>query len=220
MILRLLQLCSPSLPIGAYSYSEGIETLCNRQIITDAPTLRNWLEQELGHGSIRVEAAIMARIHQGHSPTYWNNWLSASRETAELRASSWQMGTSLAKLLMDIEPAFSPGFREILDHSYPQGVCNLAIAFGIAAKTWQIELDTAVAAYLYNWASNLVSAGLKLIPLGQTAGQQLIYDLQPQITQTSQVVLNLADRDLTSWNLGLAIASMHHAYQYSRLFRS
>lgn len=220
MILRLLQLCSPALPIGAYSYSEGIETLCDRQIITDGATLKTWLEQELHHGSIRVETAIMARVHRGQCPTYWNNWLSASRETAELRASSWQMGTSLAKLLTDLEPDFGSVFTQISQNSYPLGVCNLAIAFGLAAKTWQIDLDTAVAGYLHNWVTNLVSAGIKLIPLGQTAGQQIIYNLQPQITQTSRTILDLADQDLASWNFGLAIASMHHAYQYSRLFRS
>nr|WP_246829002.1 urease accessory protein UreF [Synechococcus sp. PCC 7502] len=217
--------------MGAYSYSEGLETLCDRQVISDPITLIHWLEQELKYGSIRVETAVLVRAYDAINPVsfapnletlkYWNNWFSASRETAELRASSWQMGTSLGKLLADISPSdFTQTFKNIYDASYPVGVCNLAIAFGIAAATWKIDKNIIVSAYLQTWVGNLVSAGVKLIPLGQTAGQTIIFNLGTQIAQTALEVLNLRDDQLESCNWGLALASMQHEYLYSRLFRS
>jgi urease accessory protein len=225
--LRLLQLCSPALPVGAYSYSEGIETLCDRHIIYDELTLSHWLEQELKYGSIRVEVGVLIRAYYStqlrnlETLKYWNNWLSATRETKELRASSWQMGTSLGKLLVDISPLeFEEIFGYLYSTSYPDGVCNLAIAFGIAAATWEIDRNILVSAYLQMWVANLVSAGVKLIPLGQTAGQKIIFNLNDLINQISTEILNLQDDELESCNWGLAIASMHHEYQYSRLFRS
>ncbi|MBD2176333.1 urease accessory protein UreF [Pseudanabaena sp. FACHB-1998] len=103
-ILRLLQITSPTLPIGAYSYSEGIEYLCSSGVIHNEVDLYNWLKRELSFGFISNEAAIALRAHQGfiksdiHSLIYWNNWFSATRETEEVRLASWQMGQSLIKL--------------------------------------------------------------------------------------------------------------------------
>ncbi len=217
--------------MGAYSYSEGIEALCDRHTIHDDSTLTHWLEQELKYGSIRVEATVLIRAYDAIDPInlepnlealkYWNNWFSASRETSELRAASWQMGTSLSKLLTDIAPdEFEQIFKYLCAASYPVGVCNLAIAFGVAAAIWQIEKNILVTAYLQTWAANLVTAGVKLIPLGQTSGQRIIFKLGDRIQKTAIEVLNLVDEDLESCNWGLAIASMHHEYLYSRLFRS
>jgi urease accessory protein len=98
--------------------------------------------------------------------------------------------------------------------------CNFAIGFGIAAASWQIEEEAAVLGYLYSWAANLASAGVKLIPLGQTAGQQLLLDLRSQISCTAREVLQLEDDDLGSCSWGLGLASMAHETQYTRLFRS
>jgi urease accessory protein len=225
--LRLLQLCSPALPVGAYSYSEGIETLCDRHIIYDELTLSHWLEQELKYGSIRVEVGVLIRAYNAtqlnnlETLKYWNNWLSASRETKELRASSWQMGTSLGKLLIDISPQeFEKIFGYVVNSSYPLGVCNLAIAFGVVAATWEIDQNILVPAYLQMWVANLVSAGVKLVPLGQTSGQKIIFKLSDLIHQTAIEILELRDEELESCNWGLAIASMNHEYLYSRLFRS
>ncbi len=103
-ILRLLQITSPALPVGAYSYSEGIEYLCSSGIIQTELDLYNWLKRELNFGFIANEAAIALRAHQGFvngdttSLVYWNIWFSATRETEEVRLASWQMGQSLIKL--------------------------------------------------------------------------------------------------------------------------
>lgn len=218
-LLSFLQLASPALPVGAYSYSEGLETLVETGIINNVATLEHWLTQELTRGVARLEAAVMVRAYQSFAKgdflqlTYWNQWLTATKETEELREQSWQMGSSLLLLLGEISPEVKP-------HLQDQESWNLAIAFGIAAATWEIPLDSAVLAYLQSWATNLISAGLKLIPLGQTAGQQLLWSLRPPLVAAVEVVMNLEDEELGTSGWGLAIASMAHAYQYSRLFRS
>lgn len=107
-LLCLLQLASPALPVGAYSYSEGLETLVNTGTIGNEQSLKHWLEQELRYGAIRLEAAVMVRAYQSaqlddtQALGYWNNWLSALRETEELRQQSWQMGRSLIRLLLQL----------------------------------------------------------------------------------------------------------------------
>lgn len=217
-LLSLLQLASPALPVGAYSYSEGLEQLVDQETITDADSLRHWLEQELNYGAIRLEGAVVLRActallkKDQQQLEYWNHWLSAARETAELRQQSWQMGQALVRLLTQIQPQ-ALNIRCKLP-------CNYAIAFALAAHYNQIEPQTAVLSYLQSWASNLITAGVKLIPLGQTIGQQLLLDLAPLICQSTQLILTLQDENLESCGWGLALASMAHEVQYTRLFRS
>lgn len=219
-LLSLLQLASPTLPIGAYSYSEGLETLVDTEVIKDIATLEHWLTQELTHGVARLEAAIMLRAYQsfikgdGSQLGYWNQWLTATKETEELREQSWQMGNSLMLLLGEL----SPETKELGVNN--QEPWNYAIAFGIAAAAWNISPSVAITAYLQSWATNLISAGLKLIPLGQTAGQKLLWSIRPQLVIAAETVMNLTDEQLATCGWGLAIASMAHTHQYSRLFRS
>lgn len=219
-LLYLLQLVSPTLPVGAYSYSEGIETLIDRGIINSKESLEGWLKNELCYGTIRTEVAVMLRIYQSIYPenlaaiTYWNAWLSATRETQELRQQSRQMGRSLLKLLIELQPSLEK-FSKVLDID-----CNYAVAFGIAAAGWQIEPEIAAIAYLHSWLSNLISAGVRLIPLGQTAGQQILFNLNNLLTQIMQEILVLKDEELSSCSWGLTLASMAHQTQYTRLFRS
>ncbi|MEC4805943.1 MAG: urease accessory protein UreF [Jaaginema sp. PMC 1079.18] len=217
-LLNLLQLASPALPVGAYSYSEGIETLVEQGVIRDRASLYSWIDTELCYGSIRIETAMMLRAYQATTRedwdkvAFWNAWLSASRETLELRRSSEQMGQSLLKLIRDLEPEETP-----LPDLNP---CNYAIAFGIAANRWQIDPDSAILAYLQAWTTHLIGAGVKLIPLGQTTGQQLLWELRDRLLTTALVVRSLSDTELNSCNWGLSLASITHETQYMRLFRS
>lgn len=221
-LLSLLQLASSALPVGAYSYSEGIETLVERGVIKDRETLEHWIDRELRDGAIRLDAAVMTRSQRAAARgdrsglEYWNYWASAARETEELRQQSWQMGHALMRLLHAMLPAKD---RETLE--FCQGnSCNFAIAFGVAAAYWQITEEAALLGYLHSWASNLMGAGVKLIPLGQTAGQQLLLNLQPNLIATVGEILSLEDDDLSSCSWGLALASMQHETLYTRLFRS
>ncbi len=218
-MLSLLQLVSPALPVGAYSYSEGLETLVERGIIKCDRTLKHWLDQELSYGAIRIEAAVMVRGYQATTIgdraalSYWNNWLSAARETSELRASSWQMGQSLMRLLLAIKPVEAQNFCL-------QGECNYAVSLAIAAALEQIDLKSVILGYLHSWTTNLITAGVKLIPLGQTAGQILLHELHANISDAATEIMSLEDDELSSCSWGLSLASMAHETQYTRLFRS
>ncbi|MCX7593390.1 MAG: urease accessory protein UreF [Fischerella sp.] len=219
-LLCLLQLASPTLPVGGYSYSEGLETLVEDGAIADFENLKHWLEMELRYGAIRLETAVMVRAYKSvlvgdlQALSAWNSWLSAVRETEELRNSSLGMGRSLVKLLVELQPQIAP-IANAVGNS-----CNYAIAFGIAAAYWQINIQAAVLGYLHSWASNLITAGVKLIPLGQTSGQQLLLEIQPLLSTTSVQILSLEDDDLSCCSWGLSLASMRHETLYTRLFRS
>jgi urease accessory protein len=217
-LLSLLQLTSPALPVGAYSYSEGLESLVEGHWITNETQLQQWIVASITTGSIGLEAAILLRAQRAWTVqdfeklAYWNDWLTASRETAELQKQSWQMGRSLLKLLGDLYGPTAPLFDG--------EECNFAIAFAIAAGLGGIDEQTTLLGYLHSWASNIVSAGVKLIPLGQTAGQRLMMDLQGPISENLERIMLLSDDQLSSCSWGLALASMAHETQYSRLFRS
>jgi urease accessory protein len=109
-----------------------------------------------------------------------------------------------------------PSFKE---HSEGRG-CNLAIAYGMTAVMWQIDENAALTGYLYSWLANLVSAGVKLIPLGQTVGQQILFGFNQKLDLVASLLLMLPDDEMESCSWGAAIASMNHETQYSRLFRS
>ncbi|QDZ38743.1 urease accessory protein UreF [Euhalothece natronophila Z-M001] len=223
MILKLLQLSNSALPLGAYSYSEGLETAIEQQWIRNQSDLSHWLSQELSHGAIRLETALMLRAYHGwlngeiDTIQYWNQWSSAVKETSELREQSWQMGNSLIRLLLALDKNSSTlePRLQALGKSY-----NYAIALGIASAHWQIEENLAILGHLHSWTTNMVNAGVKLIPLGQTAGQQLLQELHPLMEITTAEILVLPDEDLYSCSWGLGLASMQHEIQYSRLFRS
>lgn len=217
--LNLLQLSSPNLPLGAYSYSEGLEHLVIREI-KDSQQLYLWLEQELTYGTIRLEGAIMLKGYQYYHDlsqlNYWNSWLTASKETRELRQQSRQMGKSLKQICNQL--ADYPIFEQ-MEQNFTYS-CNYPLVFGVACAYWQINREMALLAYLHNWASNLISSGIKLIPLGQTAGQKILHQINLVIEEQAPNILNLEDDQLYSCGVGLSLASMNHEDQYTRLFRS
>ena len=231
-ILRLLQITSPALPVGAYSYSEGIEHLCSTGVIQTDIELYNWLKSELRFGFITNEAAIALRAYQAMtngdlvSLSYWNNWFSATRETEEVRLASWQMGQSLIKLwgqIADEQLLSSQSVSQTLpkakDNSQGQG-CNYAIAFGVMAASLKINASNMLIGYIHSWVSNLVSAAVRAVPFGQTTGQQIIFRLHDHILESSQLALERTNNQLEWCGWGTSLASANHEVQYSRLFRS
>jgi urease accessory protein len=219
-LLRLLQLSSPVLPVGAYSYSEGLEFAIESGWIADAEALQTWIEDAMRDGSTAIEAAILARVmrclQSGDlaAARRWDQWLAAARETAELRAQSLEMGQSLRRLLMQLHPDVAL-FTNL--HGWPG---NFAVVFGVAAAHWEISARTAVLAYLQSWATNMIAAGVKLIPLGQSAGQRLLLALDGPLQNAADAALTRADDDLAGAAWGLQLASIAHETQYTRLFRS
>lgn len=218
-LLRLLQLASPAMPVGAYSYSEGLETLIYQGITTPDEVVQ-WLEQELALGFIRVEAAYLHRIYQCAQTNQWsaiaadNRWLSALRESEESRQQSWATGRALVRLILDLHPELTDGLATV---GQP---CNFAVGFAVLAAHWEIPATATVRGYLHSWATNLVTAAVKLVPLGQTQGQRMLLTLNPALEVTAVQSATLCPDDLALGGWGAALASMQHETLYSRLFRS
>ena len=196
---RLLQLASPTLPVGAYSYSGGLEAAIEAGIVHDAASAQRWIGDVLEHSVLRMEAPLLARMID-EPDERWNEMLLASRETAELRAETVQMGASLNRLLRDlgVDPC------EYEEPSYPA-------VYAQAVRAWGIARDDALTAYLWAWLENQVIAAVKAVPLGQTDGQRMLLFLSRNFSMES---------DLGNFTPGLAILSSRHETQYSRLFRS
>jgi urease accessory protein len=207
---RLLQLASPALPVGAYSYSGGLEAAVEAGIVRDAASAQQWIWDVLEFSMKTMEAPILYRaMTRPEDNKYWNELFLASRETAELRAETVQMGFSLDKLLPDLG-VDKVGMEEV---SFP-------VAFAQAAVSWKIAPDAALTAYLWSWIENQVMAAIKAVPLGQTAGQKMLLHLGSRIEETVGQASAIQDDELGNFAPGLAVLSSHHETQYSRLFRS
>jgi urease accessory protein len=205
---RLLQLASPALPVGAYSYSGGLEAAVEAGIVKDAVSAQGWIGDVLEFSLSRMEAPVFLRMMEGDMQR-WNELFLASRETAELRAETAQMGFSLNKLL----PELGVDRLEMEEVSFPA-------AFAHAATSWNIEPRAALTAYLWSWVENQVMAAIKAVPLGQTDGQRMLLFLGKRVEETAGQASAIRDEDMGNFAPGLAVLSSRHETQYSRLFRS
>jgi urease accessory protein len=221
-LLHLLQLASPSLPIGAYSYSQGLEAALENGQVHDATTARSWIVDTLHHVVARFEAPILWRLlHAFHlrdaaTVSEWTERFLAARDTAEFRAETIQMGYSLGKLVSDLNLA-DDGLLKILQD---QPEVPLPTAFACAAIALDVPPDATLLGMLFSWAENQVLVCVKSVPLGQVAGQRLLLSLQPELEQAAHTAQQLADHELSNWSPGLSLLSMQHEVQYSRLYRS
>ena len=209
-LVRLLQLASPTLPVGAYSYSQGLEAAIDAGIVTNAANAEQWIGDLLEFSMARMEAPLLFRmINYPGDVEALNALFLANRETAELRAETVQMGYSLNRLLpgLDIEPL-------VFDEpSFPA-------AFAAAVNAWEINAQEALQAYLWSWLENQVMAALKAVPLGQTDGQRMLMSLANRIPGVVSQAIAMREEDIGSFAPGFAILSSKHETQYSRLFRS
>lgn len=216
----LLQLSSPALPVGAYSYSQGLESAIDCGEVRDDATAAVWIEQTLRHVLGCYEAPVWWRLRaswdSGRMAAFrtWNEEFIATRETRELRAETLQMGYSLVQLLRAIDGGPQPLHELALeDIAYPA-------AHATASAAWQIDPAAALYGYLYGWVENQVMAALKAVPLGQMAGQRLLLRLRAVIDEVTVRAMTLPDAELSTQAPALGILSSRHEIQYSRLFRS
>ncbi len=222
-LARLLQLASPALPVGAYTYSQGLEWAVESGVIRDEATAGRWIADLLDHGIGQFEAplvtALMAAWTAGDLAEVDNLNVEflASRESAELRAETAQMGFSLRRLLRDLRDDSLAGVAQTVE-AWPE-VAFPAVWAGIAAA-WRIDPPAALTAYLWSWAENQVMAALKAVPLGQAAGQRLLADLGGRIPAAVARAGSLPKSAWSNFTPGFAIACARHETQYSRLFRS
>jgi urease accessory protein len=205
-LAKLLQLASPTLPVGAYSYSGGLEAAAEDGVVTDAASAERWIGDVLEFSMARMEAPLLLRMMKKQE---WNEVFLASRETAELRAETVQMGYSLNRLFKDL------GLGEV-----PVEEPSFPAAFAYAAARWNIEPEAALQAYLWAWLENQVMAAVKAVPLGQTDGQRILLSLGDRIEGLVKKAMQMKDGDVGNFAPGLAMLSAKHETQYSRLFRS
>ncbi len=218
-LLRLLQLVSPGLPIGMYSYSQGLERAVDDGWINNATDVGEWIDGLMEISLTRIDLPVLLRLYEAweaeniDSVEAWSRTLLASRETAELRAEDRQTGQALARLL----DALAIADMQIWIRK-PEA--TFATLFAFAAVNWGIQKRDAAIGYLWSWLENQVLCAVKLVPLGQVAGQRLLTDLAEKIPALVDEALSLADHDIGGSVFGLALASSRHEMQYSRLFRS
>jgi urease accessory protein len=208
-LARLLQLASPTLPVGAYSYSQGLEAAIEAGIVKDAQTARAWIADVLEFSFARMEAPMLFRFLKNDNVENDNAWFLASRESAELRAETVQMGYSLNRLL----PELGVKALAIEEPSFPA-------AFAAAAAAWKIEPHDTMQAYMWAWLENQVMAAVKAVPLGQTDGQRILFEIGRDLPEIAGRAMSVTDEELGNFAPGLAILSAQHETQYSRIFRS
>ncbi|NDE38366.1 MAG: urease accessory protein UreF [Synechococcaceae bacterium WBA_2_066] len=229
--LALLQLVSPALPVGAFSYAEGLEVLVQAGELRDAATLRAWLEAELQFGLLAVEAAALGPLQQAFKTSNMeqlldlNDWLIAQREAPEMRAQQWQMAGSLLQLLAAMGWPLTEQCQGLkLTGLKLTGLKSTGLGW-TAAWAWaghclNLAATDLVEAYLYGWLANQISAAVRLIPLGATEGQCLQLQLAPLISSQANYLISQDPRQMFSSGVGASLAQLQHGALYSRLFRS
>lgn len=223
-LIRLLQLVSPALPVGAYTYSQGLEWVVDTGAVKTEAQVGEWIGDALAGAFGGYELPLLARLMEawqaGDNATVaeLNALCLASRETSELRAETVQMGYSLVRLLVDL-PAFNslPGWlarvKGVEDPAFPTAWAAVAVAWGVAP-------ESALTGYAWAWIENMVMAAVKAVPLGQASGQRLLSTLAAEVPARVAAALVSPPEAWSNFQPGLAIASARHETQYSRLFRS
>jgi urease accessory protein len=217
--LRLWQLISPALPVGAYAYSGGLEYALHAGWLRDADEVERWISGLLQHTLCRLDVPVLQRCYQAwrkadnETLQYWAEFILAAREAAELHAEDLQLGRALATLLSDLGIPEATPFRTADNAAF---VCLLALA----GVKWQVSIEQLAAGLLWSWSENQVAAAIKLMPLGQTRGQKMLLHLAESIPGAVVEGLALRDEDIGALAPGLGVASALHETQYSRLFRS
>jgi urease accessory protein len=221
-LARLLQIVSPALPIGAFAYSQGLEQAVVSGWVTDEESTADWLLGLLGHSFATLDLPVLARLlagwEAGDEPGQpvverWSGWLLACRPTRETRAEDRQLGAALARTLHELGVPGAAAWAKREDVTY-------AAMFALASARFHVPARVALIGHAFAWAEALVSAAVRLVPLGQSAGQRVLLRAGDAIPDAVSAALVLDDAELGAAAPGQAIASALHETLYSRLFRS
>jgi len=219
---RLLQLASTMLPVGAYSYSQGLEWAIESGDARDAETTNTWIADVLDIYQGNFELPVLYRLYLAWQADdmaavdEWDMLYKAGRDTSESLAETRQMGYSLCRLLNDLQQlpeAFMHKLNALTDLAF-------VTAYAGVANLWHIRAQDMLHAFVWSWMENQVSAAMKTVPLGQVAGQKIMFALGRQIPQLVEHAMQLADDEISNFAPALTIAGCMHETQYSRLFRS
>jgi len=216
-LLHLLQFASPALPIGGYSYSQGLESALEAGLVTDASNARTWMVHYLHEVMAQWDGPLFWRLlkavqtRDAEAVALWSDCFLASRDTAELRAETVQMGYSLTRLIAELGVA---------DVAILGDEVSLPAAYACAVDALDIPHEEALLALLFSWLENQVLVCVKSVPLGQVAGQRLLLSLRPDLERAALAARTLPDDALSNWSPGLSMLSMRHEVQHGRLYRS
>ena len=220
-LMMLMQLASPALPVGGFSYSEGLEAAVEHGLVHDEASAQTWLIDQLllvqARSDLAVLAQAMAAWAQPDVPRLQqlNDWLLQTRETHEMRLQTEQMGRSLVDWLRN--QAQADAARLSICAALPP---TWPLAFALALHTHQAPVRDGLLASAFGWAENMVQAALKSVPLGQRSGQRILAALSAAIPEAVSHAMGLSDDSRQAFAPRLAILSARHETQYSRLFRS
>ncbi|KMT64364.1 urease accessory protein UreF [Catenovulum maritimum] len=219
---RLLQLCSANLPVGGFSFSQGLEFAVEKAWVKDTDTCYNWINSLLAESICATDLAVLPKLIQAAETidaaafTHWNEFLIATRESSELRLADLAMGKALIRLLNQLDQIDMSIYQSLFDDSE----ISFVSAFALAAHSWQINSLTAQAGYCWTVIDNQVAAATKLVPLGQTQAQNLLFKLTQGVDAFITKANQLEDDELGGSLPRMAMASAWHETQYTRLFRS
>lgn len=218
-LLRLFQLISPSIPIGGFAYSQGLEFAVETGWITNASDVEKWLLEYIHSNFYYLDLPIMKRMYDAiqhedlKTTLYWCQYLFASRETSELRLEEQNKGIALNRLIKDLGIHKDSSWDEVLSQT-------LLCPYTLASVEWSIPLNDSATGYVWSWVENQVTAAIKLVPLGQTSGQKLLLKIAEVIPKLVHEGLEVSNDQIGASSPAIAIASSLHETQYTRLFRS
>jgi urease accessory protein len=219
---RLLQLASPMLPVGAYSYSQGLEWAIECGEVKDITSATCWIGDVLEVYQANFELPVLSRLYFAWQKSdmekvrAWDAFYQAGRDTSEACAETRQMGYSLSRLLNDLKALPDKLMVNVNSLTTPA----FPTIYAAIAQHWGISQQDMLHAYAWGWLENQVSAAMKTIPLGQVAGQKILLTLGQVLPNIVEQAMTLADDEISNFNPLLTIAGCRHETQYSRLFRS
>jgi urease accessory protein len=225
-LLQLMWLASPALPVGGFSSSEGLESAVESGRVANEDQAGNWLLDQLHLALARSELAVLAQAfkawRRGDAAhiAELNDWVCQTRESAELRQQTLQMGRSLLEWLKNGGSGNDAGDARIAVLAALQPAPSWPVAFALACAQTPCSVREALLAFAFGWCENMVQAAMKAVPLGQSAAQRMLGRLSHAVPVAVDLALGLADSQRQAHTPMLAILSAQHEVQYSRLFRS
>ena len=226
-LLQLMWLASPALPVGGFSYSEGLEAAVESGTVTNEAQAADWLLDQLRLSVARSDLATCAQALRAWrdgdraAVESINDWVRTTRESAELRLQTEQMGRSLVEWLRNGGSVAQGAVDErVTALAALRPAPTWPVAFALAAVRTGANDADALAAFAFGWAENMVQAAMKAVPLGQSAAQRILAALATAIPSAVEHALRLGPDERQSFAPMLAIRSAQHETQYSRLFRS
>lgn len=216
---RLLQLASPALPVGAFAYSEGLESAVAEGLVVNYGDAESWIVGGLEDGFARLDLPVFGRLYRAFTDgdidqaRACSHWLRACRDTAETRQSDRDMGQALARLLDQLGVEAAGEWTRWPATTFPT-------MFALAAVKWSCAREAAAEALGYAWCETRVAAAIKLVPLGQTDGQRLLLTCGTRLPGLVEACINVELDDIAGGMPGVFMGSAAHEVLTTRLFRS